>query len=194
MKLDIHTHILPGDLPNLQERYGCPGWINIRKDPNDPNVANMYKDDVFFRRIERNCMCIEERCVDMKKTNVNTQVLSTVPVMFNYSAKPEHTADLSRLLNDDIAMQIRQHEEKEKTSYDLGNGEILKQFYGFGTIPMQSAELAVDEMTRCMKDLGFKGIQIGTNVKGMNLDDKSFYPIWKVIYHNMSFSVIILGE
>ena len=43
MKLDIHTHILPCHLPDLKERYGCPGWINIRKDLNDPNVANMYK-------------------------------------------------------------------------------------------------------------------------------------------------------
>jgi aminocarboxymuconate-semialdehyde decarboxylase len=140
----------------------------------------MYKDDTFFRRIERNCMCIEERCVDMEKTNVDTQVLSTVPVMFNYSAKPEHTADLHRLLNDDINMQIRQNEERTNASYDSGQSNKLKQFYGFGTIPMQSPELAVDEMTRCMQDLGFKGIQIGTNVNGVNLDDKLFYPIWKV--------------
>jgi aminocarboxymuconate-semialdehyde decarboxylase len=182
MKLDIHTHILPGVLPDLKERYGCPGWINIRKDPNDPNVANMYKDDTFFRRIERNCMCIEERCTDMHKTNVTTQVLSTVPVMFNYSAKPEHTADLARLLNDDIATQIRQNEERTKENYNMDNSEKVKQFYGFGTVPMQSSGLAVEEMTRCVTDLGFKGIQIGTNVNGLNLDEKAFYPIWKVNY------------
>ena len=177
MKLDIHTHILPNALPDLQQRYGCPGWINIRADPTQPGVANMYKDDVFFRRIEKNCWCVDDRCSDMCKTNVTTQILSTVPVMFNYAAKPEHTLDLSRLLNDDIAGQIRQNELK--TAEENVSKNKLKRFYGFGTIPMQSPELAVEEITRCYADLGFKGIQIGTNVNGINLDDKMFYPIWK---------------
>lgn len=48
MKLDIHTHILPSSLPDLKQRYGCPGWINIKPSAEDPNVANMYKDDQFF--------------------------------------------------------------------------------------------------------------------------------------------------
>jgi aminocarboxymuconate-semialdehyde decarboxylase len=48
----------------------------------------MYKNGQFFRRIEQNCWCLSARCVDMHKTNVTSQVLSTVPVMFNYWAKP----------------------------------------------------------------------------------------------------------
>lgn len=169
MKLDIHTHILPSNLPNLKERYGCGGWINIKKCENDPNVANMYKDDEFFRRVEKNCWCLKDRCDDMCKTNVDIQVLSTVPVMFNYAAKPEHTNDLSRLLNDDIASQIRENHKEN-------NG---KRFYGFGTLPMQDSTYAVEEMTRCIKDLGFKGIQIGTHINDWNLDEKKLYPIWK---------------
>jgi aminocarboxymuconate-semialdehyde decarboxylase len=180
MKLDIHTHILPSSLPNLQERYGCPGWINIRPDPENPQFANMYKDDAFFRRIEHNCMCINERCKDMRETHVDAQVLSTVPVMFNYSARPDHCLDLSRLLNDDIAFQIRNYEKEAQYKYDLNNSEAPRIFYGFGTVPMQAPELAVEEMTRCIQDLGFKGLQIGSNVNKVNLDDKSFYPIWKV--------------
>lgn len=173
MKLDIHTHILPKELPNLKERYGCSGWINIRKSEDNPNEANMYKDDTFFRRVEKNCFCIDERCKDMCQTNVNAQVLSTVPVMFNYAAKPEHTDDLARLLNNDIALQIREHQSSHGES---------KKFFGFGTLPMQSPQLAVEEMTRCCRDLGFRGIQIGTHVNDWNLDAKELYPIWKVVF------------
>jgi aminocarboxymuconate-semialdehyde decarboxylase len=178
MKLDIHTHILPKQLPNLQEKYGCPGWINIRKSETEPDVANMYKDEKFFRKIEKNCWCLHERYKDMQKTNVQTQVLSTVPVMFNYWAKPEHTSDLARLLNDDIAGQIK---DLTQTSTDLQ--QTTKSFYAFGTLPMQDSQLAIEEMTRCCKDLRFKGIQIGSHINDWNLDEKKLYPIWKVTRH-----------
>ena len=173
MKLDIHTHVLPGNLPNLNEKFGYPGWISIEPDE-DPNYANMWKGDQFFRKINKNCWCLNERSKDMSKVKVDTQILSTVPVMFNYWAKPEDTNTLSKIINDDMASQIREFRNKSEIERDG------KDFYGFGTLPMQSPELAVEEMTRCCKDLGFKGIQIGTHINDWNLDQKDLYPIWKV--------------
>jgi len=179
MKLDIHTHVLPQRLPNLKERYGYGGWINIREDESDKNVANMYKDDVFFRRIERNCWCLDERQKEMNASQVTSQVLSTVPVMFSYWAKPEHTNDLSRLINDDMANQIRELQNEANSSVE----SQLASFYGFGTVPMQEPIYAVEEMTRCCKDLGFRGIQIGSHVNDWNLDEKKLYPIWKIKFN-----------
>ena len=132
MKLDIHTHILPQSLPDLKERYGYGGWINIRPDKADPSVANMYKDDQFFRKIEKNCWCLSERVTDMRKTNVTAQVLSTVPVMFSYWAKPEHTSDLARLINDDMASQVREHQNSSRLECTNGCSTEEKIFYGFG--------------------------------------------------------------
>jgi aminocarboxymuconate-semialdehyde decarboxylase len=173
MKLDIHTHILPAELPDLNEKFGYPGWISIRKNESDANTADMYKGADFFRRIEKNCWCLKRRHEDMTKTNVSCQVLSTVPVMFNYWAKPEHTLELARILNDDIALSIKNFRNENDNS-------TLKQFYGFGTIPMQDPVRAIEEMTRCSTDLGFKGIQIGSHINDWNLDSKQLYPIWKV--------------
>ncbi len=51
---------------------------------------------------------------------------------------------------------------------------------------MQDPVYAVEEMTRCCKDLGFKGIQIGTHINDWNLDEKKLYPIWKVVYLKIS--------
>ncbi len=173
MKLDIHTHILPGSLPDLNEKFGYPGWISIKPCQDDSNFANMWKGDQFFRKIEKNSWCLKTRCCDMVKTEVDTQVLSTVPVMFNYWAQPQHTNELCQILNNDMATQtlnFRNQSENERSG---------KSFYSFGTLPMQAPQLACEEMTRCVKDLGFKGIQIGTHINEWNLDAKELYPIWK---------------
>lgn len=174
MKIDIHTHILPEALPDLSEKYGYDGWISIQKDPLNPFKANMIKNGRLFRSIDQNCWCLHKRYDEMVSGGVTTQILSTVPVMFNYWAKAEDTLDLCHLLNNDLACQIRKfqtiEEEKEKK---------IKSFYGFGTVPMQRVDYAIEEMTRCMKDLNFKGIQIGSHINSWNLDAKELYPFWK---------------
>jgi aminocarboxymuconate-semialdehyde decarboxylase len=82
--------------------------------------------------------------------------------MFSYWAKPEHTADLARLLNDHIAGLVH---------------EYPKRFIGLGTLPMQDAALSIRELERCARDLGLAGVQIGTHVNGWNLDDERIFPI-----------------
>jgi aminocarboxymuconate-semialdehyde decarboxylase len=77
------------------------------------------------------------------------QVLSTVPVMFSYWAKPADALDLSRRLNDHIAEVVRAHPTR---------------FAGLGTIPLQDPDLAAGELERCVRDLGLRGAQIGTHV------------------------------
>jgi aminocarboxymuconate-semialdehyde decarboxylase len=116
-----------------------------------------------FRDINANCWDPAVRIDEMNASGVSMQVLSTVPVMFSYWAKATDAWDLSKLLNDHIAEICQQSPAR---------------FIGLGTIPMQDAELACAELTRCVKDLGMPGIQIGTNVNGLNLSDDSLSPIF----------------
>ena len=162
MKIDVHTHILPEKWPDLSERYGYGGFVRLEH--HKPCCARMMIDDKFFREIESNSWDPKVRIHECNHTHVDVQVLSTVPVMFNYWAKPEHTYDLSRILNDHIAEVVRDHP---------------KRFIGLGTLPMQDTELSIKELERCMKDLGLAGIQIGSNINNMNLDAAELFPIFE---------------
>jgi hypothetical protein len=53
LKVDIHTHILPKNLPDLKEKYGYGGFVSI--DHCGHKTAKMMIDGKFFREIEDNC-------------------------------------------------------------------------------------------------------------------------------------------
>ncbi|KAJ3275608.1 hypothetical protein HDV01_007611 [Terramyces sp. JEL0728] len=161
LRVDLHTHILPKRLPDLSKKYGYPGWISTEELPN--GKQRMMLDGKPFRDICCNCWDAEERIKEIAETSVDVQVLSTIPVLFNYWAKPDHCLDLARYLNDDIAMTCQQYPSK---------------FIGLATLPMQAPDLAVQELRRCVNELGMAGIQIGSHINDWNLDAPELEPIW----------------
>jgi aminocarboxymuconate-semialdehyde decarboxylase len=161
LKIDIHTHILPEHWPDLKARYGYGGFIEL--DHYRPGCARMLKDGEVFREIEANCWDPEVRLHECEAHHVDVQVLSTVPAMFSYWARPAHTLDLCRYLNDHIAALVEAYP---------------KRFVGLGTLPMQAPELAVLELERCVTELRLAGIEIGSHINGWNLDDARLFPVF----------------
>lgn len=45
---------------------------------------------------------------------------------------------------------------------------------------MQAPELAVEEMERCVKELGFPGVQIGSHINMWDLNDPELFPVYTV--------------
>ena len=171
MKIDIHTHILPRTWPDLDKKYGYPGFVKVEH--RDECSARMMIGDRVFREITDNVWNPERRIEQMDKTGVSIQTLSTVPVMFSYWAKPKDALELCRLLNDHIAEVVRTNPSR---------------FAGLGTIPLQDVDLAAREFERCVHELGLRGVEIGTHVdlnnhchgaECRNLDHPSLDVVWK---------------
>src|SRR5437588_6455525 len=161
LTVDIHTHVLPHRLPRWTDRFGYGGFVELAHA--EPGCARMLIDGKHFRDVEMNCWSAKKRIEECEACGVRVQVLSTVPVMFGYWAQPEHGYEVARFLNDDIAETVRKYP---------------KRFVGLGTLPMQAPELAVRELERCVHELGFRGVQIGSNVNQQNLNAESLLPVF----------------
>src|SRR3954468_12593210 len=170
MKIDLHTHILPREWPDLDAKYGYAGFVRLEH--YQPCCARMIIGERVFREITDNVWEPTRRIEDCDRTGVSMQVLSTVPVMFSYWAKPKDALDLSRHLNDHIAEVVGVHPAR---------------FAGLATLPLQDPELAAKELERCVRELGLRGAQIGTHIDAndfcygpecRNLDHPSLNVLW----------------
>jgi aminocarboxymuconate-semialdehyde decarboxylase len=161
LKIDMHTHLLPEKLPNFAEKFGYGDFIHLEH--NRPGFARMMKGGTFFREIGRNCWDPETRIREYEQFKTPVQVVCTIPVMFSYWAKPADCLELSRFLNDHLAGVV---------------DDFPEHYMALGTIPMQDTDLAVQELHR-LKELGFPGIQIGSNVNQLNLNEEQFFPIFE---------------
>lgn len=161
MKIDIHTHIMPDKMPNWVKKFGYGEFVHLE---HRNCKACMMKGDKLFREVEENCFDVSLRKKEMDETDVTVQVLSTIPVLFNYWAKPKDGLETSRFFNDHMAESVAKNPDR---------------FIAIGTVPMQDIDLAIKEMERCISELKMPGLEIGSNINGINLSDPQFFPFYK---------------
>ena len=161
LKIDMHTHIIPKEIPNFAEKFGYGDFISLLH--HQPGAARMMKGDKFFREIKSNCWDPQERIDEYTTFNTKIQVICTIPVMFSYWAEPHDCLDISMFLNDHIAEVVEEHPN---------------HYIGLGTVPMQDPDLAIKELER-IKKLGMPGVQIGSNINNQNLSKPRFFEFFE---------------
>jgi aminocarboxymuconate-semialdehyde decarboxylase len=160
-KIDMHTHILPEQLPNFADKFGYGDFVHLAH--HRPGFARMMKGNTFFREVARNCWDPALRIAEYQLFHTPVQVVCTIPVMFSYWAKPADCLDLSMFLNDHLAGIADDYPE---------------HYIPLGTLPMQDTDLAIRELER-LHALHFPGVQIGSNVNQLNLSEPQFFPIFE---------------
>ncbi|MGV2939176.1 amidohydrolase family protein [Mesobacillus sp. LC4] len=163
MRVDFHTHIIPENFSELTQRFGGEKWPTLER--TCACGANIMIAGKVFREVTDQVWDAEKRIKDMEREGVDIQVLSPIPVTFSYWAPAEQAEILARVQNDFIADLVNQYPTK---------------FIGLGAVPLQNVEVAIREMDRCKHELGLSGIEIGTNVNGVNLDDPQFIEFFEM--------------
>ena len=173
LKIDIHTHIIPDNLPDFTKKFGYEGFVKLEK--KNESEADMVLFNENFRTIQCNCWDPKKRISDMGKSNIDVQVISPIPIMFSYWANAKDALEQSEMINDFISEVC--------TKYP-------KKFIGLGTIPMQSVSYSLKELERCKNELNLKGIEIGSNINDINLNEDKFHDIFAAC-EELSLSLFI---
>jgi uncharacterized protein len=81
--------------------------------------------------------------------------------------EPDRSPELARVGNDGLAELVRAHPDR---------------FRAFAaTLPMNNPDAAVAEAERAIRDLGARGIEVFTNVRGKPLDLPEYLPLWELM-------------
>jgi aminocarboxymuconate-semialdehyde decarboxylase len=107
---------------------------------------------------------VDRRLADLDAMGVDMQVIAPPPPQCYYTVPLGIAVKAAQLVNDGIAAFCAKRADR---------------FKGFGTVPMPDGHEAAKELERCSKELGFKGVQVITNVAGRELSDPAFALFWK---------------
>ena len=97
---------------------------------------------------------VEQRLRDMDKMGVDVQAISCSPFQFMYSLDPELGRKTSRAVNENLAAIVAKHPDR---------------FVALADVPLQAPDAAAEELDYCIRRLGFRGVEIGTNVAGKEI-------------------------
>jgi aminocarboxymuconate-semialdehyde decarboxylase len=100
---------------------------------------------------------IQLRLKEMDRMGIDIQAVSPAPHQTYYWSDPGMGQELARAVNEKLAEIGAQHPDR---------------FAPMGTVPLQDADLAVQELTYCVKTLGMRGVEINPSVRGMDLTDE----------------------
>jgi aminocarboxymuconate-semialdehyde decarboxylase len=155
--VDFHTHAIAPRLPDLEADVPWGAWPSVEQTTAD--AARILVGGRPYRLIDDRCWSAARRLADMDAAGVAVQVISPVPVTFCHDAPAHGATLLARAQNDFLAGLVRQRPDRLRA---------------LGAVPLQDPGRAVAELRRCVTELGFAGVEIGTRAGQRELGDASF--------------------
>jgi aminocarboxymuconate-semialdehyde decarboxylase len=162
MIIDVHTHFFPKvflhTLGSLEKKYGF-----TTKEDKAGQIALYYNGHLTttytppFYDIEQRLKVAEE--------GVDIQVLSVVQPGVTW-ADSELGVALCQMINDELSSLAQRYPDR---------------FIGIASVPLQNVEKAIDELDRAVSRLGLRGVLMGTNVNGEDIDSPVFFPFYEKV-------------
>lgn len=159
--VDIHAHVaVPEAAAYIAPHLVMTDIAMVRHSNAETKSINMTQD--ADRKVAM--VDMDDRLAVLDAMGIDFQVVAPPPFQCYYSVPVEHAVKASRMVNEGIAGFVAKRPDR---------------FAGLGTVAMQDAAEAVKELEYCMNTLGFKGVEVLTNVHGAELAAPQFAPFWK---------------
>ena len=160
LAVDLHCHVQTPAADELAKQTAV-----AKRDPVEQHGSQRTADrqKALRQELDRKLTSVEQRLADMNRMGIDVQAISTSPSQYFYRLEADLGRQTSRTINENLATIVADHPDR---------------FVALGTVPMQDPRLAVEELEYCMKELGFRGLEIGTNVRKAELADARFESFW----------------
>jgi len=157
--VDIHTHFIPPELVADARAGRALDRITLeRRDGTEwlvhPQGYRYPLSPEFFD--------IEAKLRQMDALGIDASVLSLAPTLFFYWLDAAAAGDFCRLANDSLASFAARSD----------------RLHGVAVVPLQDPDAAATELRRAVTALGLRGVEIGTTMETVPLDDRRFDPFF----------------
>jgi aminocarboxymuconate-semialdehyde decarboxylase len=164
MKIDGHRHILMPKAVELASKLDPVRSTLIY--PKGLNTRSLEINRERNREWDRKMSDLEENISDLNTAGMDFGVLQPTQTMLFYWAEPSAAGELSRMVNEHTAKEVRKNA-----------GKVV----GLATVPLQDVDLAVRELSYAVRDLGLRGVVTGSNVNDRGFDEEAFLPFFKAV-------------
>ena len=156
--IDFHNHFYPREY--IEALQTGPSNIKVTYDENNNPLLHYPGDYNILVPSHRD---IDFREQAIKKAGIDKQIL-TFTTPGTQIESPERSVELAQIVNDGFA---------------IIKDERSDRFTALATLPLNDPEASVIEFERTFNDLGFKGVMVFSNINGIALSDRRFWPLYE---------------
>jgi aminocarboxymuconate-semialdehyde decarboxylase len=156
MKIDVHSHV-------FDRRYFEALWqdFQLEKSTTAQGQTLMRRNGYTYMWYREPFFDIDHRLKVMDKQGIDMRVLSlSSPNVYDWQGARQ--VEMARLMNDATAAIVRAHPDR---------------FAGMGSLPLADVDSSLKEIDRIVA-IGLHGVMIGSNVGGVQVNDRRFEPVW----------------
>jgi aminocarboxymuconate-semialdehyde decarboxylase len=160
MITDIHRHFVPEHFFRYMRDSDAFG-IKVKRTEGD--AIDLDIRGVHFG-LNKTFFEMPRQFEQMKRDGVERSILSLATPFINYHLDARLAVEMAQRFNEAMAETVAENKGR------IGAWAFL---------PMQAPEAAADELRRCVRDFGFVGGHVASNVQGVYLNDDRFTPLYK---------------
>jgi aminocarboxymuconate-semialdehyde decarboxylase len=176
--IDIHAHVaVPAAAAFVKPHLDLAKNPLVNFATPETRALNQKQEEDIRERITGH----DRRLADLDVMGIDFQLVMPPPPQCYYTVPIDVAVKAAQIVNDGVAEFV---------------AKMPDRFAGLGSVPMPDGNEAARELERCVTQLGFKGVEILTNVNGAELSDPAFAPFWRkaeelgalVVLHPLGFS------
>jgi aminocarboxymuconate-semialdehyde decarboxylase len=161
LTVDIHAHVAVPQAAAFVKPHLDPATIPLAHFASvETRAVNEKQENDIRARITG----YDERLADLDAMGIDVQLVCPPPAQCYYTVPLDIAVPATRMVNDGLAEYVARRPDR---------------FVALGSVPLADGKEAAAELERCMRSLGFKGVEILTNVGGNEISEAAYAPFWQ---------------